>query len=294
MPLLLVCWIFTLPELPEVETIVRTLAPHVLDCRIEAVNLLHPKSAHPQSLPLENMVCSTICGARRRGKLILLDLASDKKTDPETLVIHLRMTGSFLPKAHAAAPGKHTRCIFTLADKSGKLQDLFFDDIRTFGKILLANAEILENWPFWRELGPEPLEIDAAALKGRLKGKRHLKAALLDQKTIAGIGNIYADEALFQAGLHPCRNADSLDMTECERLHAAIRDVLLRSIAQCGSSIRDYKDADGNAGAFQNSFKVYGKGGEKCVICGSVLQKSKVGGRATVFCPHCQRLASNS
>ncbi len=131
--------------------------------------------------------------------------------------------------------------------------------------------------------------MSAADLKSRLRGNRQLKAALLDQKTIAGIGNIYADEALFQSRLHPCRKAGSLDTGDCERLLAAIQDVLLRSIAQCGSSIRDYKDADGNAGAFQNSFKVYGKGGEACPACGAALQKSRVGGRATVFCGACQK-----
>lgn len=280
-----------MPELPEVETIVRTLAPHVLNARIEAVNLLHPKSVHPLSLPLESLTGSAICGARRRGKLVLLDL-EPAKPGPDSgdlLVIHLRMTGSLLPREHKAAPGKHTRCVFTLKDNPGNYQDLFFDDIRTFGKILLANKSILGAWPFWNELGPEPLEMSAADLKPRLRGNRQLKAALLDQKTIAGIGNIYADEALFQSRLHPCRKAGSLDTGDCERLLAAIQDVLLRSIAQCGSSIRDYKDADGNAGAFQNSFKVYGKGGEACPACGAALQKSRVGGRATVFCGACQK-----
>lgn len=189
-----------MPELPEVETIVRTLAPHVLNARIEAVNLLHPKSVHPLSLPLESLTGSAICGARRRGKLVLLDLEPAKPGSDfgDLLVIHLRMTGSLLPREHKAAPGKHTRCVFTLKDNPGNYQDLFFDDIRTFGKILLANKSILEAWPFWNELGPEPLEMSAADLKPRLRGNRQLKAALLDQKTIAGIGNIYADEALFQ------------------------------------------------------------------------------------------------
>ena len=137
-------------------------------------------------------------------------------------------------------------------------------------------------------LGPEPLEMKADDLSARLSGKRPIKTALMDQKVIAGIGNIYADESLFAAGISPLREAGSLSGAESRRLLSVIQAVLRRSISQCGSSIRDYRDADGNAGAFQNTFKVYGKGGQACSKCGHILQKTRLGGRATVYCPSCQ------
>lgn len=284
------CWIFTLPELPEVETIVRTLKPHILHGSILSMRLLHRPSLHPLSLPPENVANLEINGLWRRGKLVVFDFKNHSReaSAPTRMVIHLRMTGALLPYPKDFSATKHTRCIFELVDKSGNCINLFFDDIRTFGKILVTNSILLEKWPFWRNLGPEPLEMDHHILKERLGGKKKLKSALLDQSVIAGIGNIYADEALFQAGINPMRASSSLDDRECHNLLAALKDVLTRSIEQCGSSIRDYKDANGKAGAFQNSFKVYGKGGEKCARCQGILAKTRIGGRTTVFCPNCQ------
>lgn len=284
-------WISTLPELPEVETVVRTLSPHVLHGRILSMRLLRQSSLHPLSLPPESLANLEISGLWRRGKLVVFDLKDHAQGEaaPTTMVIHLRMTGALLPYPKNSAPAKHTRCIFDLLNANGNPLHLFFDDIRTFGKILIANSLILEKWPFWQNLGPEPLEIGHSAFRKRLAGNKILKSALLDQTVVAGIGNIYADEALFQAGLNPMRKSNSLNDRECQNLLAALKDVLTRSIEQCGSSIRDYKDANGKAGAFQNSFQVYGKGGEKCPRCRGMLQKTRVGGRGTVFCPHCQQ-----
>lgn len=280
-----------MPELPEVETIVRTLTPHILNRRIKAVSLLHAPSLHPLSLPLESLTGAEISGIWRRAKLIMLDVKPSSQNGyfPTRVAIHLRMTGALLSSPFNSRPGKHTRCIFHLdCDKTGA-QDLFFDDIRTFGKILAASEDILMRWPFWRKLGPEPLSLDEETLQRRLAGKKKLKSALLNQEVIAGIGNIYADEALFSAGISPLRESGALNGEECARLLAAIKDVLLRSISQCGSSIRDYRDADGNAGAFQNSFNVYGKGGGICCRCHGSLRKIKINGRSTVFCPQCQQ-----
>ncbi len=237
-----------------------------------------------------------IVSVSRRGKLLLLELAPSGQNSPNlpaaqlpsVIAVHLRMTGRLLVKPHKAEPGAHTRCIFSLCQPDGHDCQLVFDDARAFGQILLANQAVLARWPFWRELGPEPLGLSPEAFRVRLQRKRALKASLLDQKVVAGIGNIYADESLFQSGLHPARKAESLSPEESERLLRAIQDVLERSIAQCGSSIRDYRDANGNAGAFQNSFAVYGRGGEKCLNCGAILAKCRTAGRATVFCPSCQ------
>lgn len=284
-----------MPELPEVETVARTLTPYVVGNVFAWVKPLLASTVHPMSLPLENLAGMRVQAGRRRAKLLLLDLEPTSETaarqdaPPTALVFHLRMTGRLFTPAANAAEGKHTRCVFGLRKPDGSETRLFFDDTRTFGKIFAATPALLEQWTFWRNLGPEPLEIDASALASRLTGTRAIKTALLDQKVIAGIGNIYADEALFRARISPLRKAGDINGKECAKLLDAIKKTLLQSIAQCGSSIRDYRDADGNVGAFQNSFAVYGRGGEKCRKCGRELQKIRLGGRATVFCGHCQK-----
>lgn len=281
-----------MPELPEVETVARTLLPHIQGHTISKGFLLRQRSLHPLSLPIESLQGCKITGTRRRGKLLILDLeapAGAENLPPTMLIAHLRMTGRLLAKPQDTEPGKHTRCYFDLKARDGSPSRLFFDDVRAFGQLFACTPPMLEHWAFWRDLGPEPLEMSASELGERIKGSRPLKQALLDQKVIAGIGNIYADESLFGAGLSPLREAGSLNQKETTKLLKSIQAVLRLSISQCGSSIRDYRDADGNAGAFQNSFKVYGKGGAPCANCGQILVKTRLGGRATVYCPHCQK-----
>ncbi len=285
-----------MPELPEVETVVRTLRPQVLNARITKVELLRPSVVLPQSLPLDSLCGCRISAADRRGKLILLRLLPPPGADggeyPACLVVHLRMTGRLMPHPTGTPPHAHTRCLFHLEGPHGK-SVLFFDDVRAFGLLFAATPERLAAWDFWRELGPEPLAVPADALARqlapRLSSRRGpIKSLLLDQKILAGIGNIYADEALFRARIDPRRPANSLDATSLLTLCRELQAVLRLSIEQCGSSIRDYRDANGNVGAFQNSFAVYGRGGQPCVICGHPLEKTQVGSRATVFCPRCQ------
>lgn len=283
-----------MPELPEVETVARTIYPHIHNCVFTNSELLKLSSLHPLSMPLSTLTGMRICKVSRRGKLLVFTLeAADsyiKKIEvPQFLIIHLRMTGRVFSTKANEASGNHTRCKFGLKKPDGTPIQLFFDDTRTFGKILVATSKILDAWPFWHDLGPEPFEINTQEFAKRLKGTRALKSALLDQTVIAGIGNIYADESLFQARILPGRAANSLSGKESNALLSAIKDVLTRSIAQCGSSIRDYLDADGNAGAFQNTFMVYGRGGQPCKVCGNSLCKTRISGRATVFCPHCQK-----
>ena len=281
-----------MPELPEVETVVRTLRPQVLDCCIERVDVFRERSLHPLSLPVERLAGTRISAVRRRGKLALLELeppaAAAAVPVPSLLAVHLRMTGRFMVHPEGAAPLKHTRIIFHLRRPDGSRAQLFFDDVRSFGLVFAATPELLERWDFWGSLGPEPLEMGPGELGPRLHGRRAIKAALLDQTVLAGIGNIYADESLFRAGIDPRRPAGELSEAEAERLRIALQEVLRESIAQCGSSIRDYRDANGNVGAFQNTFFVYGRGGQACRRCGTELEKSRIGGRATVSCPQCQ------
>lgn len=281
-----------MPELPEAETVARTLLPHIKDCVFQNARLLRKSSLHPLSMPISSLKGLKVVEVRRRGKLIILDLensGSSSSRIPKSLLFHLRMTGRVFTAGANREQGKHTRCIFSIAKPDLTPFQLFFDDTRAFGQIFAATPALLDQWRFWRELGPEPLEIDASCLEQRLRGSRAIKASLMDQSVIAGIGNIYADESLFQAGIHPERETCSLREPEVEALLAALQGVLRASISQCGSSIRDYRDANGNVGSFQNSFQVYGRGGEPCVKCGAPLKKTRLGGRATVFCENCQK-----
>lgn len=280
-----------MPELPEVETVASTLYPHARSAIFTGARLLRPSSLHPLSLPLQSLSGAKIKAVGRRGKLLIFRLDPPDKAPerPTMLVAHLRMTGRLFIKPADTEPGKHTRCLFNLVNKDGRERLLFFDDTRAFGQLMAANETSIQKWPFWRDLGPEPLEIGADAFATRLKGARPIKTALMDQKVIAGIGNIYADESLFAAGISPIRQAGSLSGRESARLLDSIQAILRASISQCGSSIRDYRDANGKEGSFQKGFRVYGRGGQKCKKCGAPLQKIRLSGRATVFCENCQK-----
>jgi formamidopyrimidine-DNA glycosylase len=278
-----------MPELPEVETIVRTLSPQILGRRILLLETVREKTlqAGHQWLPL--LPGARISRVHRRAKLLLLDLdlPPGSSLPRLCLLFHLKMTGRFFVHPAGTAALKHTRLIAHLDGFPGVR--LFFDDIRTFGYCRITPPEALADWPFWRSLGPEPLLSPASTLARRIFGRNAaIKAVLLDQSVLAGIGNIYADEALFQAGIHPAAKASRLSSRRLESLARALQDVLARAIAECGSSIRDYRDALGNAGAFQNAFAVYGRGGRACLRCGAPLQHARIAGRTTVYCPRCQ------
>nr|BAF45151.1 formamidopyrimidine-DNA glycosylase [Nitratidesulfovibrio vulgaris str. 'Miyazaki F'] len=205
---------------------------------------------------------------------------------PHLLGVHLKMTGRLFVYGPEVAPNTHTRVVFGLDDGNR----LFFDDARKFGYVRALSDADLATWDFWRSLGPEPLEIAAPDFAALFRGRRgRIKALLLDQTVIAGIGNIYADESLFRASIRPDAQAGELSPERLCVLHGHLVDVLRESIAECGSSIRDYRDAHGDAGAFQNRFRVYGRSGQPCVACGRALTTGKVAGRTTVFCERCQK-----
>lgn len=280
-----------MPELPEVETVARTLRPQVQGRCVDGVALFRRSSVHPLSLPLETLTGRTVVDVGRRGKVLLLHLEGPQADNlPDMLAIHLRMTGRLMVHPSDSPSGPHTRCRFALSLDGRDAGHLFFDDVRAFGVLFAGTAGLFRRWDFWRTLGPEPLALDAAGLAACLRGRRTaVKAALLNQKVIAGIGNIYADEALFRAGVDPRSPADAVARQAAAPLLEALQGVLRLSIEQCGSSIRDYRDANGNVGAFQNSFTVYGRAGQPCVRCGHPLERLRVAGRATVICPQCQK-----
>lgn len=277
--------------MPEVETIVRSLSPHVSGCVFERSALLRQSALHPLSLPLASLAGLCVSGLWRRGKLLVFDLfpaRQDAGSAPDVMIVHLRMTGRIFTQSANAELGRHTRCAWSMRRPDGSPFQLYFDDARTFGKILVSGRERLLEWKFWRELGPEPLELSAEGFLPRLDSRRAIKACLLDQSVIAGIGNIYADEALFAAGINPSRPAASLSAAEASRLLSSIKNIISLAIESKGSSIRDYRDADGNAGAFQNNFYAYGRAGKECRKCGALLEKARIGGRTTAWCPNCQ------
>ena len=274
-----------MPELPEVETVARTLEPLIQERVITGVTLCNPGSLEGPE-PLETVIGRRIAGTGRRGKLVLIRFVPQDGSVVEGIAVHLRMTGRLFVYAAGEVPGPHTRAVFDLSDGNR----LFFDDTRKFGCVRVISPQSLNIWPFWNALGPEPLEIGPTAFAARFAGRRTaIKALLLDQTVIAGIGNIYADESLFRAGIAPQSPASGLSAGRLKKLHAALVEVLEESIAACGSSIRDYRTARGDAGAFQNAFRVYGRGSSPCVSCGRMLEKGRVAGRTTVWCPHCQR-----
>jgi formamidopyrimidine-DNA glycosylase len=278
-----------MPELPEVETIARTLAPGVIERYIGGFHLFSAKTLQAGLEFCPFLPGAQVRAVRRRAKLLLLDVLGN---DAQPLIIgfHLKMTGRLFIRERSAEPHKHTRMVLDLRAREEAESRLFFDDVRSFGYCRVMRPAELAAWAFWSKLGPEPLEQSPDALAKRLQDRRgQIKNALLDQSVIAGLGNIYADEALFRAGIRPDRKTEKIEFPDLVALSGHIQDILKEAIAACGSSIRDYRDAQGNAGAFQNNFNVYGRAGQPCKKCGSVLTGARIAGRGTCYCANCQR-----
>lgn len=266
-----------MPELPEVETVVRSLAPHLTGRSIVSARFTSKFVTPGNRTALSrNLAGRTILSIQRRGKFILMQL------DRGTLVVHLGMTGKLLLGPFSkAAIAPHTYGVFTLSEGV-----LHYEDPRQFGRIEFH----ADNKTRAHKLGPEPLEVSFDDFRSRLRNRKtSIKALLLNQKFLAGVGNIYADEALFLAGIHPLTIASRISATRAVRLYQAIRDVLTLAIQHRGSSISDYVDAEGNRGDFQSLHRVYGRAGEPCLTCESPIKKIVVGQRGTHFCPRCQK-----
>jgi formamidopyrimidine-DNA glycosylase len=204
------------------------------------------------------------------------------------LAFHFKMTGKLLYLPGEAEVDKHTHLVFSLSGGSR----LHFRDTRKFGYCLALSRTQLAEWPFYASLGPEPLDMDADEfVEAAHRSGSRIKAVLLDQKRIAGIGNIYADEALFRAGIHPAASACGLPGKRLAELHASLRWVLTRAIDSGGTTFRDYVDGLGRPGSYQDQFLVYGRAGLPCRDCGTTLDRARVAGRTSVFCPSCQPAA---
>ena len=273
-----------MPELPEVETIRLALEPNVVGRRFERVEIRDPRLVRPFE---PTAVAAELEGERvgaldRRGKYLIVRFESGR-----ALLIHLRMTGSLRHAAPGSLPDDpHRRAVVKLDDGS----DVAYRDVRRFGTWHLLEPDELDPYLAQR-LGREPLErgFTARRLAEQLKGRRApIKAALLDQRTVAGLGNIYVDEALWRAQIHPQRPAEDLDDEEITRLARAIKDALRAGLARQGASLRDYSTPDGGRGRMQDEFRVYGREGEPCPRCGTPIDKIRAGGRGTWYCPSCQ------
>src|SRR5271163_4541627 len=274
-----------MPELPEVETIARGLATRVTGDVIESIWLgqkpeLLKSPATEIAAALDHSRISTV---RRMGKHIVFDLEPNrvrKKTGPTQAqwIVHLGMTGRLQVCEPQSEVLKHTHAILKLA--SGR--ELRFVDPRRFGRLSVARAGDFEAG------GLEPLEADLDRFLALFRGRKTpIKSALLNQKLLRGVGNIYADESLFRAGIRPRRTAASLTRAELARLYSAIQEVLKEAIALGGSSISDYVDSDGEEGFFQLQHRVYGREGEPCLVCGTPIKRVVISGRSSHYCSHC-------
>lgn len=272
-----------MPELPEVETIRRDLEPLVTGRTITGVEV------DPATLPLlagttfdvleSNLVGRTIRSLGRRGKYLLFEL-----DDGRWFVAHLRMTGRLVWRPHNAPPEQYQRARLMLDNGC----DLRWSDLRKFGTWRIYDR--LDD--LLAKLGPEPIDenFDLRTFRAALAGRTApVKAVLLDQRRMAGLGNIYVDEALFQARIRPDTPAGELSSAAVKRLHQAVRDVLERGIEYRGASFRDYVDGQGNQGQQHMYVQVFRRDGKPCYTCGTIIQKTVVGGRGTHFCPRCQR-----
>lgn len=262
-----------MPELPEVETVVRSVAGYITGQPIEAVTLSsHRVTRGDRASTIQALVGATISAVRRHGKQILIEL------DRGLLYIHLGMTGNLLWNA---TPGKYSRAVFTLKDGL-----LVYNDIRQFGRVEFY----IETPPQLARAGPDALQVDFPAFFARLrKRKGPIKPLLLNQSIVSGVGNIYADEALFASRIHPRTRAGRISQQRAGELYRQVQATLKLAIQHRGSSISNYVDARGDPGQFQQMHAVYGRAGKPCLACGSPIRRIVLGQRGTHYCPRCQR-----
>ncbi len=272
-----------MPELPEVETVARGLRSlvgrQIMCVRLGKTDFIEEPAALSKSLP-----GCRIEGVRRYGKFLVLDLEPAGQDSRRSLLVHLGMTGQFVASRPEVPVAPHTHAFFVLDDG----RELRYTDIRRFGRMLLVPESQREA--ALSRLGADPLEVSKEEFRERLAGRRaRIKALLLDQRVLRGMGNIYTDESLWRARIHPARHAASLKPREISRLRRAIRKVLAEAIRLRGSSVSDYVDAAGLPGEYQQRHRVYDREGKGCFRCGTKIRRAIVAGRSSYFCPRCQR-----
>lgn len=289
-----------MPELPEVETVRRGLFELIIGRSVAGVVHDTPKSFPNASLEVEKfLIGATITDVRRRAKVLMIDFSSHY-----SLVIHLKMTGQLVFRSKEAVfgaghpsdsligelPDRSTRVTLEFTDGS----HLYFNDQRKFGWVKLMPTLEIPNIDFMQKVGPEPLEADFTAEqfaeRFKRRAKTSIKAALLDQTVVAGVGNIYADEALWGAKLHPLRLVGSLSQAEFKQLYKELRSVMNLAIEKGGSTDKNYVNAEGKRGSYMDFARVFRREGQACPRCGTTIIKFKAAGRGTHICPHCQTM----
>jgi formamidopyrimidine-DNA glycosylase len=284
-----------MPELPEVETVVRGLRASVLRRRIVGVRIGKSDFIDDPGALSEHLPGAQITAVERFGKFIAISLelargvgtnaqsAADAERTKAFLIVHLGMTGQLIPRAGADSVTPHTHVFFELDDG----REIRYTDVRRFGRIAFVPESLIGQ--FQEKLGADPLEVTAKDFveQFRSRGSR-VKALLLDQAVLRGMGNIYTDESLFRARIHPARIAANLEERQLRALHTAMRNVLTTAIRLRGSSISDYLDAEGRPGSYQLRHRVYGRKGKPCPRCGTAIRRTIVAGRSSHFCPQCQ------
>ncbi len=270
-----------MPELPEVETIRRGLEPQLVGRRLQRVEVFQPKLRWPVAQDLaQNLTAAPIVALRRRGKYLLLE------TEAGVLIVHLGMSGSLRFTSPELPRRPHDHAAFTL--DTG--QRLIFYDPRRFGALIWTQAPY--EHPLLSKLGVEPFDpaFSGEWLYQISRARRQaVKSWVMDQQVIAGVGNIYANEALFHAGIHPTRPAEQISQEEYQQLAVSLRHTLAAAIAQGGTTLRDFSDASGRPGYFQLTLKVYARAGQPCSVCTQPIQKIALGQRATYYCARCQK-----
>ena len=273
-----------MPELPEVETVRRGLEKLIVGGQITQVHLLYPKLINGDSQAcITGVTNASFTAIDRRGKYLLLRLSNG-----HTIVSHLRMEGQYSVESIETRPYKHTEIIFELLDQ----RRVFYNDTRRFGRMTLTNTHFeINDVPSLAKLGPEPTEKDLALdymVDIFSRSKKPVKSFLLDQNQIAGIGNIYADEVLWQSKIHPETPTKTLTVRELSLLRENIIAEMKRAIAHHGTTVHSFSNVFGEVGQFQNELQAYGRVGQPCLRCGTTMVKIKVGQRGTTFCPACQ------
>lgn len=289
-----------MPELPEVETVRRGLSKLIIGRNIKAVNHDTPKSfPNTPADVTEFLIGARITDVRRRAKVLMIDLST-----AYTLVIHLKMTGQLVFRGESAfgaghpsdslvgeLPDRSTRVTLTFVDDS----HLYFNDQRKFGWMKLIPTLEVMNSPFMQKVGPEPLEDDFTAQdfadRFTRRARTSIKAALLDQTVVAGVGNIYADESLWGAKIHPLRLVATITTDEFMKLYRELRSVMNLAIEKGGSTDKNYVNAEGRRGSYMDFARVFRREGKPCPRCGTTIVKFKAAGRGTHICPHCQVLS---
>lgn len=267
-----------MPELPEVETIVRGLQEQIVGKKIVGIKVILPKIVRGDAGDFITLVSGTIIQkAWRRGKMLVIDLSSER-----SILIHLKLSGQLVFSLSDAPVAKHLHLILELSDD----YQLRYLDVRQFGYFCLTKTSMVQGLT---PTGSEPLEILWDEFKGLIQSKKtRIKPLLLDQSFLAGIGNIYADEILHRAKIHPLQQSYTLSESQVTRLYQAMKKILRDAIEHRGSSINDYVDSSGQKGDYQKYHQVYGKEGESCLTCQEKIARIKIGGRSSYFCPNCQ------